>query len=320
MKKFGSIRKVGLKEVWANEPHDFTPWLAENLDTLSNLLGLELVLKQREAAVGNFSVDILAHDLSRNCNVVIENQFGATDHDHLGKLLTYAAGHNAKVIVWIAGELREEHRQAIDYLNQHTDSETEFYGVVVEVLKIDDSLPAINFRLVSFPNDWGRSTSERRTKEAFSEKEIAYEKYFQTLIDQLREKYQFTNARKGLPQNWYSFSSGTPGISYSASFTTGSRIRSEIYIDFKDYNVNKKFFDRLQENKKTIERAFGEPLDWERLDNKRACRIAVYRECSITDSPERIKATMEWTIKKLIQLRELFNRDISRYLDDELAA
>lgn len=145
-------RIADLRATWPNEAQYFTPWLADNIGELGEVLGMDLELKGTEAAVGSYFLDILATDLNSRRPVIIENQLEATDHSHLGQLLTYAAGFDAGVVVWVTREFRDEHRQALDWLNQRTDGNTEFFGVVVELWRIGDSLPAPHFNLVSVPN------------------------------------------------------------------------------------------------------------------------------------------------------------------------
>ena len=200
MDRFGELKRPDLRSIWKHEARDFTPWLAENIQRLGQALGMDLELDEREASVGEFSLDLLARDLGTGRTVVIENQSGVTDHDHLGKLLTYAGGFDAATVVWLGEQIREEHRQALERLNQRTDPETQFSGVVAEILQIDDSMPAYNFRTVVFPNEWQRT---RRAKKRTSSRGDAYRDYFQLLIDELREKHGFTGARLGQPTSWF---------------------------------------------------------------------------------------------------------------------
>ena len=142
MPDLAKIEKVELKEAWPHEARDFTPWLAENIEELGAAIGVELELVDTEAAVGEYSLDVLARDPYGDRPVVIENQLEPTNHNHLGQLLTYAAGYDANLVVWLTREFRDEHRQALDWLNQRTDEHTQFFGVVVELWKIDGSRPA----------------------------------------------------------------------------------------------------------------------------------------------------------------------------------
>jgi hypothetical protein len=308
--RFGILKRVDLRRLWPHEAHDFTPWLAENLAALGDVLGMDLELTFQEAPVGPFSLDLLVHDLGSDRIAIIENQIESTDHDHLGKLLTYAAGHNAAVAIWIASEFREEHRQVLDWLNQRTDTSTEFFGIVVEALQIDDSRPACNFRLVAFPNDWRKANVTAGGAKP-SPRAEAYQAFFQDLLDRLRTKHNFTKARKAQPYSWYSFTSGVRGVAYAVAFALGGRVRTEVYIDREDATWNKWLFDELYRQRGEIETLFGEPLEWERLDNKRASRIAAYRTGSIEDPPQALEETKVWAIEHLLRTKQVFGPRIS---------
>lgn len=305
MPDFGTLRTVDPRKCWPNEATNFTPWLAANIGELGRALGIELELVGSEADCGDFSLDLLAKDLGTDKNVIIENQLSATDHDHLGKLLTYAAGFDAGAVVWIAPSIREEHRQALEWLNQRTDTDTHFFGVVVEVLQIDDSRPAFNFKLIVFPNEWQKRTQPGGAKPTTSKGE-AYRKFFQGLIDELREKHKFTGARIGQAQSWYAFSSGFTGIIYGASFAQGGRVRTDLYLNRGEAAENKALFDKLLSRKDQIEEAYGSPLEWERLDDRQASRVAVYFAGTIEDSPDDVLAIRQGLITRLLKFKKVF--------------
>jgi hypothetical protein len=273
---------------------------------------MDLELIEQEASVGDFSLDILAKDLGTSRTVIVENQLTQTDHDHLGKLITYAAGFDASIVIWVSDSIREEHRQAMDWLNQRTDSETSFFGVVVEVIKIDDSKPAFNFKLVASPNEWQKNKKRQTQRTSVSTKGEKYQNYFQNLIDDLRDIHRFTSAKAGQPQNWYSFSSGVSGITYGANFSQGGKARAELYIDLGDHEKNKYVFDQLFNMKGEIEDSLGQEISWERLDNKRASRLALYIDGSIEESDSELEKVKNWHIEQLLKLKAALGKKIEQ--------
>ena len=295
--KLGRIKKIDLREVWPNEAKDFTPWLSEQgLDELGDALGLELELRSREAPVGSFALDMLCRELGANRTVIIENQLGPTDHDHLGKLLTYAGGSNANVIVWIAEDFRDEHRQALELLNQRTGEDTEFFGVVIELWKIGDSHPAPHFKMVVTPNEW-TSTIKR----VESELNLRYLEFFQELIDLLRD-LGFTNAQKAQPFNFYPFYAGF--VQYVARLTR-TEAKVEINIGSKDRDWNKILFDKLIKHRDHIESELSESLEWKRLDKQISSKVEVSRQGGIDDL-EKLEETRAWMIEKLMDFKRVF--------------
>ena len=164
--KLGKLEKVKLRDVWKHEALSFTKWLAkeENILNLSQEIGIDIEVVQIEASVGSFNVDILAREIDSDRKIIIENQLEKTDHDHLGKLITYASGHDAKIILWIVGEAREEHEKAIEWLNENMNEDIKFFLIVIEVWKIGDSPYAPKFQVVSQPNNWAKTIKSASNK------------------------------------------------------------------------------------------------------------------------------------------------------------
>jgi hypothetical protein len=312
MANLGRLSRIDPRDVWKSESADFTPWLAENLDRLAEALGLDLELSRSEAAVGDFSVDLLARDLGRDRIVIIENQLEPTDHTHLGQIITYAAGLEAGVVIWVSPEFREEHRQALDWLNRVHEGQTEFFGVLVELIRVDDSKPAVNFRPVAFPNQWSREAGSSRGE--VSPKRAAYQQFFQRLLDELRDKHKFTNARAAQPQNWYSFSTGVHGFVWSFSFSQGGRVRAELYIDTGDADRNEQILNSLMNERAILEKEFGEPLVWEPLEEKRACRVACYRGGSIDSPAEQLEDIHAWAVDRLLRFKRVFGPRLREFV------
>ena len=316
MIELSKLERVDLRGVWPHEAQDFTPWLASNIDSLADVLGLDLDVLTEEADVGPFSLDILAHDLGSDRQVVIENQLEGTDHDHLGKMLTYAAGYDAHVVVWIAKEFRPEHRAAIDWLNHRTDTDTAFFAVEIEAWKIGDSHPAPRFNLVAFPNDWQKEIARNADGGGggLTDRQRRYRDFFQELIDVARDQHRLTNARKGQPQNWYHFPSGYAGVPYSASFIRGREASIELYFDRGDKHRNRLLFDDLIQRREQIEVNLGYGLVWDPIEHAQACRIGVRREGTIDDGPEVLREIQEWMIDRLLSMHTVFQPHLDEIL------
>ena len=320
MVNLGTIEQVDLKQVWPHEARDFTPWLADNLDNLGEALGLRLKLKGTEVPVGPFYLDILAREMDLDKPVIIENQLEVTDHTHLSQLLTYAAGFDAYAIVWVTRDFRDEHRKALDWLNDRTDEDTQFFGVAVEAWQIDGSRAAPHFRVVVAPNAWSKGRVKRsgRVGSEVSERGEAYRSFYQNVVDVIRNDHQFTNRTVGAPRAWMSFASGFPGIQYNPCFVFRRNIvRVEVHISTGQREENKRLFDALFERKDSIEiQLTGEGWwEWERLDDGSACRISIVREGRIDDSSEILERTKQWIVDRLLAFKRVFGPHLAELVE-----
>ena len=296
------VEWVKLQEVWPHEAQHFTPWLADNLDRLGESLGIDLELIGIETLVGSFSLDIHARDMNGDRQVVIENQLGKTNHDHLGKVLTYGAGLKADVLVWVVGEFQDEHRQALDWLNQRTEIDTEFYGVVVRAMRIDNSRPAPLFEVVVRPNIIGK-TGPSEPSDTGKKYQAFWQKVLGPLVDA-----ELTNNRVSPSKSWIGLPSGTSGVFGGPNFAkagAGRKARVDVYLGgSKDWN--KGLFDLILETyKERVEEAFGGKCTWERLDNRNASRIAIdLPDRSINDSQTVSDDTARWMVQRAVWRRE----------------
>jgi hypothetical protein len=308
----GTIHALPLKSIWPGEATHFTPWLSQNLSLLGNKLGMDLEFESMESNAGEFSADIIARDLASNRLVVIENQYGSTDHRHLGQLITYASVLGARVVVWIAETVRPEHKSAMDFLNQNLKESLSLFAIQASAFRIDNSKPAFDLTVVSMPSEAAVATEVSPTRSETMER---YREYYQSLIDALREQHNFTNARSGQPQNWYSFSSENSRVyRYSTSFAIGGRVRVELYIDCGDKAKNEELFDCLLTRRGEIEHALGQAAVWEKLENKRASRIAVYRDGDIDADTQTLEEIKNWVIQNLLKFRDVFPRHVASCL------
>lgn len=277
MAQLGTLRTIDPKTVWAHEAHDFTPWLLEHSDDLARELGIDIELSVSEHPVGKFFLDLLGQDLTHGCPLMVENQLTITDHDHLGKLVTYAAGTEARTVIWIATDFREEHRSAIDFLNELARGDARFFGVRLGAVQIDDSLPAPLFSVVAKPNDWAAQTSTAARATTLTGKGALYRQFWSRFLERLQTEHPtWTSAKVPQPQNWISMPAPLTGCTFDTSFAAKGRLRHGLYIDSGDGDANATIFGALLAQRELIEQRYGGPLEWEELPERRACRIAEY--------------------------------------------
>ena len=279
----GRLTQLDPREVWPHEANDFTPWLLENSDVLADALGLEIELIDREHEVGDYFLDIIGVDLTNDCPLVVENQLTRTDHSHLGQLLTYAAGTDARTVVWVAPGFREEHRQAIDFLNTLTEGTARFFAVEVSVVRIGDSAPAPLLRLVAKPNDWHAAASaSARNAGSSSLRGRLYLSLWEKVVDALNVAApDETRSQKLGSRSWLTVSRPAPIAKIGCAFARNERVRVELYIGRGSADENQDLFARLLLDRDAIESEVGAELTWEELDGKRACRIALYRDGNV---------------------------------------
>lgn len=302
--ELGRLEPVAAREVWVHEARDFTPWLLANADRLADALGIELELRAAEHPVGGYSLDLIGHDITNDAVLMVENQLEQTDHTHLGQVLTYAAGTGAATIVWIATSFRDEHRQALDWLNEQTTEDTHFFGVQVSVVRIGASAPAPLFDVVAKPNDWQKRVRAVSRSGAVSERSERYRTFWGLYLDRMASE-QPTWGRRSTPQaaNWMGFTGPFSGTQIVPAFAAGRRLRHELYIDTGDADANTALFNRLLHSQSEIEAVYGRPLEFDPIEGKRACRIADYREDSSIDVDDDWQAYLDWFFDAGARLR-----------------
>ena len=276
---------------------------------LGETLGIELELEAVEHWVGSFRADILARAVDEvDHRVVIENQFGRTDHKHLGQILTYLAGiEGAKTVIWIAETIQPDHRAAIDWLNTYTEEEFSFFAIEVELWKIGDSPPAPRFNVISSPNDWTRSTrlATRQVSEgALAERHHVRLAYWASFAEYLKSHGSSFQIRRPNKDHWFSFAIGRSGYNISATISTEKqRVGVELWIS---NDPDKTAFRTLLADKDNIEREFGEPLAWQELPGRKGARIVVYlHDVDPADEHER-ERLHEWMLSKMQRFQRVF--------------
>ena len=308
-RKLAKLKKVELREVWGHEALDFTKWLAqqENIDLLSEEIGIDIKPIETEANVGRFSVDILAEEEATGRKITIENQLEETNHDHLGKIITYASGYDAKFIICVVKSVREEHKKAVDWLNEHTDEDINFFLIRIELWQVEDSDPAPKFEVVASPNEWARTIKTSSSGSKMTETRIQQLDFWTRFKSHVRELDKGMKLQKPRPQHWYNVSMGSADAHIGLTINTRDNLLGcEVYI-----SKNKELFRFLHDQKKDIEKELGEQANW--VDAPVASRIVVKKQVGDIFSEDDANDYFGWLYERTILFRKVFGKFIKDF-------
>lgn len=272
--KLGKFIKLDLRDYWKKEDKDFTPWLAkeENIQLLSETIGIELEVKMQEDNIGPYRADITCVDTTNNHLVLIENQLEKTDHTHLGQLMTYASGLDAVTIIWIAQKFTEEHRSALDWLNRITEDTINFFGIEVELYRINDSLPAPMFNIVSKPNNWAKYVRKSVSSQNLSETRLLQQEYWQSLKTFLEDNKSFVKLHSAQPQHWTNSAIGRANFYLSATVNSRENTLS-IWLNIvgDDAEANYEKLYQMAYEKSLAE--ISSELLWDKMEGKKSSSV-----------------------------------------------
>ena len=298
----GKLEKVDLRDAWPDEANNFTTWLAEeeNIALLGEAVGMELEVETTEKGVGPFSADILCKDTVRDAWVVVENQLERTDHTHLGQTLTYAAGLGAMSVIWIAAEIRDEHRAAIDWLNQISDEDHQFFALEIELWRIGGSQMAPKFNVAAAPNDWSKSLAKIK----ISAESNLYQRYWAALVATHGEDSEVIRSGRKSQSSWKSFPLGRTNFCLSAWLNKRNQaLRAAVEIGGDDAEV---FLRILETRKEEIEEEIGENLVWDSNPARKTKYIYIDRPKSKLEDQAQWSEQHAWLRDKLEHLYRAF--------------
>lgn len=304
--KLGKLEKINdLRMIWQNEEQDFTPWLAKesNIKILSDELGISIKVEKTEAPVGKYSLDILAIDENTNENIIIENQLEITNHDHLGKILVYGAGYDAKTIIWIVKDINEEHKQAIEWLNEHSDDNINLFLVKIELFKIGDSEIAPHFEIVSQPNDWTKIIRNNTSGSELTGMKLFDLNFWKGFNEYCTEHKNSFSLRKPLPHHWYTFAIGSSECHIDLTILKNGELTCQLWID-----NNKELFKKLYDNKDEIEKSIGYKLKWDYKEKSKASSINIVSDFKLDLNNDDMTQGYEWLLRKAEDYKLVFKR------------
>lgn len=317
--KLSRLEKVDLREAWDSEAGAFTPWLAqeENIKLLGDIIGIELEVEAQEKEVGPFRADILCKDTGTNNWVLIENQLEKTDHTHLGQLLTYAAGLHAVTVIWISNKFTPEHRATLDWLNEITDDEFNFFGLEIELWRIGDSPIAPKFNVISQPNDWGRTVkvaTARIVAENLTDTKKLQLEYWTAFREYALANSKILKPQKPLPQHWTNVAIGRSNFHMVAAVDTWDKKISVILVMGGD-NAKPHYY-LLEKDKKSIEVVLGIAPEWRELPTNKESHIAIRKQTDPTDRTQ-WSEQHKWLLEQLEKFHKVFGPRIKKLNADD---
>lgn len=304
----GKLKEVDIRNLWKHEQYDFSEWLSqsENIKILDDVLGLTLTDITKEAYVGSYRCDIFAKDESSGIKVIIENQLEASNHDHLGKIITYASGLDAEVIVWIVKQAKEEHRSAIEWLNNNTNSNINFFLIELHAYTIENSIPAPFFEVIEKPNEFIKNSKINGEQDNLNKSQSERLEFWNRFNEIVIDRGKPFNVRKATTDHWYDVALGTSEAHVSINLVNKeSVVCLDLYI-----NDNKELFDSLYSKKNIIENDLGFKLIWDRIDNGKASRIKYNIKGLNYDNHSNYDELMNKVIDTAVKMRDTFKKYI----------
>ncbi len=299
--EIGRIEKVPVRKLWAHEERGFTVWLEENLETLAEAVGIPLQPVDREKSVGSFRVDLVAETESGE-PVIIENQLEPSNHDHLGKLVTYFSNLEATFAIWIVTDGRPEHVTAISWLNESTPVDRAFFLVRLEAIQIGNSAAAPLFTVLAGPSEEAKAIGQE--KKELAERHLLRLRYWEGLLDRAKAMGILHHANRAPTRDsWLGSGAGRGGVSWVYLIWKKARAGVELYIDTGDAAENERILEAMREDRLKAEKTFGGPLDWQLIEGRRACRVRAEFACGgLMAPPEEWPEIQEQSIQNMDRL------------------
>ncbi len=302
--ELGRLENVELRNIWKHEALDFTKWLAkkENIALLGKEIGIDIEVIETEMNVGRYNVDIYAKDINSNKKIIIENQLENTNHDHLGKVIVYSAGLDADIAIWVVKDVNEEHKQAVEWLNENSFEKINIFLVKVELWKIGNSLIAPKFQIVCEPNNWSKLLKQKSDDE-LCDRKIEQLKFWQGFVDYIRDKEKNFTLTKPLPQNWYSISVGSSDYKISLVYNIsvdGLKCQFEV--------SNKEIFRKLKQYRNEIDTEINN-LDWDYLEERKTDKIILNYDDKVSND---IDSAYAWLLNNANKFKDVFLKYLNK--------